>query len=80
MPHLTMPSVPKKAAYKRPYKSRQQRREVNLRKHDEAKDYKFLWRAVSVVGLLLVVALACALKGMSERDQALERTTSAALR
>ncbi|WP_310393012.1 hypothetical protein [Hymenobacter sp.] len=67
-------SASNKSAYQRPYKSRGQRREADRRKTDEARDYKFLIRAASVVGFLLVVALAFAVTGFVDRQDALPRT------
>ena len=57
-------SAPSKTAYQRPYKTRRQRREVDRRKYDEAKDRQFLVRMGVAIGLLLVVAIGFALKGM----------------
>lgn len=56
----------KKSAYQRPYKTRGERREIDRRKHDEAKDHKFLWRVFMGAGVLLAIALAFALRGASE--------------
>ena len=49
--------------YKRPYKSRQQRREADRRKHDETNDSKFLVRVAVGVAIVLAVALVFLLKG-----------------
>ncbi|MFC6222120.1 hypothetical protein ACFP2F_02615 [Hymenobacter artigasi] len=57
-----LPTV-QKSAYKRPYKSRQQRRETDRRKHDESSDVKFLVRVGVGVALVLALALAFMLKG-----------------
>lgn len=62
-PTIISPEI-KKAAYKRPYKTRNQRRDFDRRKQDEANDYKFLVRVASAIGVLLVVALGIALKGI----------------
>ena len=59
-----------KGAYQRPYKTRRQRREVARRKHDENSDHKFLIRAAVVGGLLLLLAIGFALKGMADRQPA----------
>jgi hypothetical protein len=56
----------RKSAYKRPYKSRSQRRERDRRKYDENKDYKFLLRVGLAVGALIIVAIVFAIKGMGE--------------
>ncbi|WP_197076742.1 hypothetical protein [Hymenobacter terrenus] len=58
------PSTPK-SVYQRPYKSRNQRREADRRKYDEANDQKFLWRVAGTIGLLLMVAVVFAVKGMA---------------
>lgn len=52
----------KKSAYQRPHKSRQQRREADRRKYDEASDRKFLIQAAIAAGLVLLVALTFVLK------------------
>lgn len=57
-----------KPAYKRPYKSRSERRERDRRKHDEARDYKFLWRVAGGIGLLLLLALGFAIKGTTDGE------------
>ena len=56
----------KKAAYKRPYKSRQQRREADRRKFDGSNDSRFLMRVAVGVGLLLALVLAFMLKGVKD--------------
>lgn len=61
-------SVSQKKAYQRPYKSRQERREVDRRKYDESRDHRFLLRAGAVVGLLLLLTLGFALKGLLDKD------------
>ena len=58
----------KKSAYHRPYKSRSDRRKGDRRRFDENKDKKFLWRVVVGVGLLLLLALGFAIKGMIDRE------------
>ena len=70
-------SATKKGAYQRPYKSRSQRREADRRKHDEANDYRFLIRVAVAVGLLVVVALGFAAKGMMDRDTPAAQVTEA---
>jgi hypothetical protein len=67
MSSLTRISADRKPAYKRPYKSRSQRRERDRRKHDENKEYKFLLRVGLAIGVLIVVAVICAVQGMSEQ-------------
>ena len=49
--------------YKRPYKSRQQRRKADRRKHDETSDSKFLVRVAIGIAIVLVVVLVFLLKG-----------------
>lgn len=57
-----------KPIYKRPYKSRRERRERDRRKHDEASDYKFLLRVAGGIGLLLLLALGFAIKGATDGE------------
>lgn len=77
MSNTTTSSVSQKSAFKRPYKSRSQRRETDRRKYDESKDRRFLVRAAVGVGLVLVLALSFALKGlMDHNDPAAETTES----
>ena len=57
-----------KGAYQRPYKTRVQRREQARRKHDENSDHKFLMRAAVGVGLLILLAVGFAVKGIAERQ------------
>ncbi|GAC1375923.1 MAG: hypothetical protein NVS3B25_01610 [Hymenobacter sp.] len=64
-----------KSAYQRPYKTRHERRDYDRRRHDEANDYKFLWRVVGIVGVLFAVALGFAIKGATDRDSGAGRTT-----
>ncbi|MFD2719232.1 hypothetical protein ACFST9_10940 [Hymenobacter monticola] len=66
MPALARIPADRKSAYKRPYKTRSQRRERDRRKHDENNDYKFLLRVGLAIGALIVVAVICAVQGMSE--------------
>ncbi|MBF9223473.1 hypothetical protein [Hymenobacter ruricola] len=66
MSYTTQAPVTKKQVYQRPYKTRSQRREAARRKHDENGDVKFLVRVAVGVGLLLLVAVAFAIKGMAE--------------
>lgn len=68
MPTLTDDSANQKSAYQRPYRTRSQRREVARRKHDENADQKFLIRVALVAGLLLLVAVGIALKGVFETN------------
>ena len=67
MPHTLTAAKFKKAAYQRPYKSRRERREVDRRKHDESRDSKFLFRVAFGIGLVLLIALAIALKGLMDQ-------------
>ena len=67
MSHTITSPATKKAAYQRPYKSRSQRREIDRRKYEEAKDYQFLKRAALAVGLLVVIALSFFVKGMIDQ-------------
>ncbi|MBF9142929.1 hypothetical protein [Hymenobacter properus] len=66
MSTLTQIPASRKSAYKRPYKTRSQRRERDRRKYDENNDYKFLLRVGIAIGALIVVAVICAVRGMSE--------------
>ena len=59
-----------KTAYKRPYKTRGQRRETARRKHDESADRKFLIRVGLIIGILLLVVIGVALKGSREATEA----------
>lgn len=70
MPASIVAPAPSKTAYQRPYKTRRQRREVDRRKYDEAKDRQFLVRMGVAVGLLLVVALGIALVGIADSSGA----------
>ena len=63
-------SVSKKTAYQRPYTSRRERRAANRRKTDEGTDVKFLMKVAAGIGLLLLIAVGFAIKGMAERDSA----------
>ena len=69
--------MPKKSSHQRPYKTRQQRREADRRKYDEAKDLKFLWRVASIVGILVIVAMGFAFKGMVDRNDSTGITAQA---
>lgn len=60
-------STPRKAAFKRPYKSRTQRREIDRGKYEQTKGYRFLRRVALVVGLLAIIALSLFVKGMTDR-------------
>ena len=62
--------VTNRAAYQRPYKSRQQRREADRRKSDESNDYKFLLRVGAGIAIVLAVVLGFVLKGMMDRNAA----------
>ena len=63
-------SVPHRTAYQRPYKTRQQRREVDRRKTEESNDHKFLLRAGVGIAIVLAVVLGFMLKGLMDRDKA----------
>ena len=65
MSSTTFTPSAQKSAYQRPYKSRSQRRHIDRRKHDEANDYKFLIRVAVAIGLVAVVAIGFAIKGMT---------------
>ena len=69
MPYTVTALNSKKSAYRRPYKSRRERREVDRRKHDESKDSKFLFRVVLGIGLVLLVAWAFVLKGTMDQKK-----------
>ena len=68
-----------KGAYKRPYKSRSQRRETDRRKHDETTDSRFLIRIAVAVGLLVALALGFAAKGLMDRESTPVQATEAPL-
>ena len=68
MSNTIISPAPKKAAYQRPYKSRSQRREVDRRKYEEAKEYRFLKRVALAVGLLAIIALSFYVKGSMDRE------------
>ncbi|MBJ6107584.1 hypothetical protein JAO73_01065 [Hymenobacter sp. BT523] len=66
MSYTTQASAAKKSAYQRPYKTRSQRRMADRRKHDETADFKFLVRVAVGIGLLLLLAVGFAIKGMAD--------------
>ena len=66
----TRANVTQKSAYKRPYKTRQQRREHARRNHDVSNDYRFLVRAAIAIGLVAIIAVGFAAKGLAEHDPA----------
>ena len=70
MSKTTTSSVPHRAAYQRPYKTRQQRREADRQKTDESHDHKFLLRAGVGIAIVLAVVLGFMLKGLIDRDKA----------
>ncbi|WP_210514509.1 hypothetical protein [Hymenobacter terricola] len=74
MSHTTTAPVIKKPAYQRPYKSRNERREVDRRKHDESKERKFLLRMAVGVGLLLLLALGFAIKGLIDHENSIPKS------
>lgn len=57
-----------KSAYKRPYKTRAQRRKDDRKKYDESSDRKFLFQVVVGLGILLAIAVGCLVKGSMERS------------
>jgi hypothetical protein len=63
--------VPTKSAYKRPYKTRRERRETDRNKHADSHDHKFLKRVGVGVALLLLLAVAFAIKGLVDRENAM---------
>jgi len=63
-------SVTKKQAYKRPYKTRQQRRQADRLKADDSADSKYLIKVAAAIGLLLLLAIGFAIKGMADRENA----------
>ena len=77
MPPTTEVSANQKSAYQRPYKTRSQRREIARRKYGENHDHKFLTRVALVVGMLVLVAVGIALKGLMEPDATPPPTTQA---
>ena len=77
MSNSVISAATEKSAYKRPYKSRSQRRETDRRKHDEATDYRFLIRVAVAVGLLVVLALGFAAKGLMDRESMTGQATEA---
>ena len=77
MPPTTEVSANQKSAYQRPYKTRSQRREIARRKYEENHDHKFLTRVALVVGMLVLVAVGIALKGLMEPDATPPPTTQA---
>ena len=77
MPTITEVSATSKAAFKRPYKTRSQRREIARRKHDENADHKFLIRATMVVGALLLIAMGCVLLSKSGTNAEVPATVQA---
>lgn len=70
MTHATSAPLPKKTAYKRPYKSRSQRREAERQNHDENNDYKFLLRVGFAIGLVVLITMAIVVKGMMDGNSA----------
>lgn len=67
MSNTTAASPTHKSAYKRPYASRKQRREVDRRKYNQTNDYRFLiWMGVGMA-VLVVLVLCFVLKGTPDR-------------
>ncbi|OGX82913.1 hypothetical protein BEN47_18010 [Hymenobacter lapidarius] len=62
----TIHPSPHKTAYQRPYKSRNERRQVDRSKHDESSDYKFLVRVGIAIGVVIAVVLGFVIKGLTE--------------
>lgn len=67
MPYIANAPASSKSAYKRPYKTRTQRRKDDRQKYDESSDRKFLLRVVVGLGILLAIAVGCMVKGTMER-------------
>lgn len=68
MPHTAEAPVSQKSSYKRPYKTRNQRRLADRNKYDESHDRKFLWWMAGAVAILVAVAIGFMAKGMMERS------------
>jgi hypothetical protein len=75
MSYITDDSVSQKAAYRRPYKTRKQRRLADRKKYDESSDRKFLFRVAGAIAILLAIALGFVVKGMMDH-RAIEETTT----
>jgi len=73
----TLP-VATKSAYRRPYKTRQQRREADKRKVDEGSEIRFLVKVAGGVLLLIIIALVFAAKGLADRESSATPYHSAA--
>lgn len=70
MSYTSNASVSQKTAYKRPYKTRKQRRLAARKKYDESSDRKFLVRVAGAIAIVLAVAVGFMVKGMVERSNA----------
>jgi len=68
MSYIPEASVSQKAAYRRPYKTRKQRRLADRKKYDESSDRKFLLRIAGVIAILLAIAVGFLVKGMGEHN------------
>ncbi|MBO2008488.1 hypothetical protein [Hymenobacter negativus] len=68
MTYIPEASVSQKAVYKRPYKTRQQRRLADRKKYDESKDRKFLMWMAGAVAILLLIAIGFMAQGVAERS------------
>ena len=79
MSYTTTVSVPQKSAYKRPYKTRSQRRHDDRKKYDESSDRKFLWRVAGAIGILLAIALGFMVKGATDHSEANTASTTRGL-
>ncbi|WP_035562674.1 hypothetical protein [Hymenobacter sp. IS2118] len=75
MPYSPVAPAAKKSAYQRPYKSRRQRREVDRRKHDEAKGSRFLIRFGIAIAILVTITVTFAVTGLSETGNESARTS-----
>ncbi len=62
--------VTKSKAYQRPYKSRQERRKAARNQVDDSSDHKFLLRVAVGLGLLVLLVIGFAVKGLADRDNA----------
>lgn len=70
MPSTLSAPAPSKSSYKRPSKTRAQRRKDDRRKYDDSSDRRFLWRVLVLVGLLAAVAVGFVVRGTKERAEA----------
>jgi hypothetical protein len=68
MSYIAEVPASQKTAYKRPYKTRNQRRVSDRNKYDESRDRKFLWWMAGAVVVLLVIVVGFMAQGMMERS------------